>query len=266
MPLPHEQAAIDRAQGSKRERLVEAAAVLDGVRAAHPGVEDLQQLPPDVRKAALQALRAFRPAGAVVGIPELVVLLLLAAGLALTWFKPVRAFRCAAQGGGLARCTVSERALAGIAKASASHHTTTGETREGGRTHRVTTLVSDLSLLDAEGRVLWSASESHLIGASLEQVGAEVEQLAAGELSGEVLRVQAVWPALLFASLFVTIATSGLWSKLGLELRNRGWIPQLVLQAVFYWGGLLVPVVLYGAAWVLALLGKDPPAALASFF
>jgi hypothetical protein len=258
-------------------RLVEAAAVLDGVRAAHPGVNDLQQLPPEVRGAAQQALRAFRPAGSVFGVPELALLLMLAVGAALTWFKPVRAFRCAGQGGGLARCVVSERlfglwpvrarSLAGIAKASTSHHTTTSESRDqDGPPKTVTTRVDELALLDGDGRELWSASESHVIGASLEQVGTELEQLAAGELAGEVVRVQAVWPALLAASLFVTIAVSALWSKLGLELRNRGFIPQLALQAVFYWGGLLVPALLYGAAWVLALLGKDPPAAVTSFF
>jgi hypothetical protein len=272
MPLPHEQAAIDRAQGKKRERLSEAAAVLDRVRAQHPGVNDLQQLPPDVRNEALRALAEFRPGGSAFGTPELALLLLLVVGLGLTWFKPVRAFRCATQGGGLARCAISERLFGlipvrtqdvpDIAKASTSHRTTTSESREGGRTRTTTTHIYDLSFVDAQGRELWSASESHLLGASLDQVGANVEQVASGELSGEIARVQAVWPALLAGTLFVTIAASALGSKLGLELRNRGSIPQALYQFVFYWGTLLVPVALYGAAWVLALLGKDPPAFL----
>src|SRR5262245_60278614 len=162
MPLPHEQAAIDRAKGRQRERLAEAAAVLDGVRAAHPGVNDLQQLPPEVRSAALQALRAFRPAGAVFGVPEVALLLMLTVGAALTWFKPVRAFRCAGQGGGVVGSAdsarlcglwpLSERALAGIARASTSHHTTTSESQEGAQTRTVTTRVSELTLLDADNR------------------------------------------------------------------------------------------------------------------
>jgi hypothetical protein len=275
MPLPHEQAAIDRARGRSRERLEEAAAVLDQVRATHPGVDDLQQLPPDVRREALRALRAFRPAGSNFGTPELALLLLLGVGLALTWFKPLRIFRCERQGAGLARCAVrerifglvpkAERSIDGIASASTRQRATTSQSLDSdGQTRTTTTRISELTFAGADGGALWSASESHLIGASFEQVGSEVEELASGASAGPVVRVHALWPVLLAGSLFVTMASSALGSKLGLELRDRGVLPEAGYKVVFYWGTLLMPALLYGFAWLAALLGANPPAVLAA--
>jgi hypothetical protein len=139
MPLPHEQAAIERAQGRHRERLAEAAAVLDQLRATYPGV-DMQQLPPDVRRDAFQALRAFHPSMRAFGIAELMLLLMLTVALALMWFKPVRVFRCESQGTGLARCVVTERlfglvplrqsTVLGIADASTSQSSSTNQSRD----------------------------------------------------------------------------------------------------------------------------------------
>jgi hypothetical protein len=90
-----------------------------------------------------------------------------------------------------------------------------------------------------------------------------VEELTSGA-SGRILRVQAIWPVLLAGTLFMTVAASPLGSKLGMELRNRGLIPEAVYRAVFYWGTLLVPLLLSGAAWLVVLLGKDPPGILAA--
>jgi len=274
MPLPHEQAAIERAQGRQRERLEEAAALLDQLRATYPGA-DMQQLPSDVRADALRALRAFHPAMRPFGIAELALLLMLTVALALMWFKPVRVFRCEAQGTGLARCVVAERlfglvplrqrTVEGIADASTSQRSTTNEARDSdGVTRTTTTHIAELSFTSADGRPLWSGSESHLIGARFEQIGADVKELTSQAPSGRIVRVQAIWPVLLAGTLFLTVAASPLGTKLGLELRNRGLIPQAVYTAVFYWGTLLVPLLLSGAAWLLVLLGKDPPGIVAA--
>ena len=275
MPLPHERAAIDRAQGKKRARLEEAAAVLDRVRASHPGVDNLQQLPAEVRAEALRALREFHPGMAAFGLAEAAMLLMLAVALGLMWFKPVRVFRCEAQGAGLARCVVTERmfglipvrqtSVDGIASTSTSQRSSTSESRDDdGVTRTRTTRISELTFAGADGGELWSASESHLLGARLEQIATEVDELKSGEKAGRIVRVQGIWPVLLASSLFLTFTMSPLGSKLGLELRNRGVIPESAYKALFYWGTLFFPLLLSGIAWGLVLLGKNPPAALAA--
>ena len=50
MPLPHEKAAIDAATGARKEKLIEAAQVLDRLRAEYPGDQDATTLPADVRR------------------------------------------------------------------------------------------------------------------------------------------------------------------------------------------------------------------------
>ena len=83
MPLPQEQAAIDVAVGSRRDRLVKAAAILD-------------------RDPAIGALYAFRPPTGF-GFHGVALLLFLGLCVSAQWFKPVRVFRCAPQGSGLAQ-------------------------------------------------------------------------------------------------------------------------------------------------------------------
>ncbi len=272
MPLPHEQAAIERASGRQRQRLADAAALLDRVRAEHPGLEDPRQLPAHLRSDVLSALAAFRPRRGF-GVPQAALLLVLAAGLAGIWFKPLRVFRCAQSAPGRAECLVTERVLGllpvrqqtvrGIATAEAGSHVTSSESREDkGRTRTVTTRVEELAFKDPEGGVLWSASESHLIGASLETLAVDVAALASEPDAPALVRVNAVWPVLLLGTLFVTIAASALASELGVWLRDRGLIPQALYMLAFYWGALLVPVALFGFAWLLAFLGGGPPAAL----
>lgn len=273
MPMPHEQAAIDRASGPERQRLADAASVLDRVRAEYPGASDPQKLPEHVRADALNALRTFRPRRGF-GL-QAMLLLVLAVGLFLLWFKPLRVFRCASQGSERAACVVSERLLgllplgqqtvAGIAQAESGEHTSSSESRDDkGRTRTVTTRVEELAFKDQAGRVLWSGEESHLLGATPEQLASELNELIAGEAKGPLVRVQGIWPVLLIGTLFVTIALSALASELGLLLRDRGLIPQTVYMAVFYWGALIVPVLLFGLAWAVALLGAQPPEALVS--
>jgi len=274
MPRPHEQAAIDRASGPHKQRLSDAATLLDRVRAEYPASDDPLRLPEHVRSDILAALRAFR-GGRSFGVPQLVLMLLLAVGLAASWLKPLRAFRCSAQGQGRAQCVVAERLLGvfplreqvleGIAGTQSGAHTTTSESRDDqGRTRTLTTRVDELAFKDAAGRVLWSSEESHLIGAAQQQLATEVAALAAGERSDVIVRVQAVWVVLLLGTLFCLIGVSSLGTELGLLLRDRGLIPQSVHVAVFHWGAFVVPLLLFGLAWALAGLGADPPAALVS--
>jgi hypothetical protein len=155
--------------------------------------------------------------------------------------------------------------VSGIAKARAQERSTSSESRgSDGRTRTVTTHVYELSFKGADEQELWSASESHLIGARYDRLAAEVEELASGERAVELVRLHAIWPVLLAGSLFVTLAVSVLGTKLGMALRDRGLIPEAVFRPVFYWGPLLVPVALFGWAWLVSLLGKDPPRVVAA--
>jgi hypothetical protein len=96
------------AVGSRRDRLVKAAAILDRVLAEHPGTDNLLDLPDELRDAAVEAAHAFQPAAGF-GFREVLLLLFLGIGLSTQWFWPVRLFRCAPQASGLAQCVVADR-------------------------------------------------------------------------------------------------------------------------------------------------------------
>ena len=270
MPLPQQQAAIDAAVGSRRDRLVKAAAILDRVRAEHPGTDNFNDLPPELRDAAVEALYAFRPP---TGFGGSGVALLLFLGLCVSaqWFKPVRMFRCAPQASGLAQCVVADRmfgmvpradrVVAGIAKTDVESSVEGGETRESnGRTTTWSTPVEKLSLFDPDDRELWSASEDYWIGASPAEVGADIRALTSGARHEPVVRIQAYWPALFFSSLGVMLFFRALVSQIGMALRDRGLIRQATYRRAFFWGGLLLSLALCALEWGLALLGRDPPA------
>ena len=267
MPLPQEQAAIDAAVGSRRDRLVKAAAILDRVRAEHPGLDNYNDLPDELRDPAIEALYAFRPATRF-GFHGVALLLCLGLCVSAQWFKPVRVFRCAPQGSGLAQCVVADRIfgvvpradrlVAGIAKTDVESSTEGGVTNEAtGRT----TPVEKLSLLDAEGRELWSsASLDYWIGEPPAEVGADIQAITSGARHEPVVRIQAFWPALLASSLGVMLFFRALVSLIGMALRDRGLIGQAMYRRAFFWGGLLLSLALCALEWGVALLGSDPPA------
>ena len=268
MPLPQQQAAIDAAVGSRRDRLVKAAAILDRVRAEHPGTDNFNDLPPELRDPAIGgALRV--PASHPLRLRSGVALLLcLGLCVSAQWFKPVRMFRCAPQASGLAQCVVADRIfgvvpradrlVAGIAKTDVESSVEGGETHESnGRT----TPVEKLSLFDPDDRELWSsASQDYWIGASPAEVGADIQAITSGARHEPVVRIQAFWPALFFSSLGVMLFFRALVSQIGMALRDRGLIRQATYRRAFFWGGLLLSLALCALEWGVALLGRDPPA------
>ncbi len=271
MPLPHERAAIEAARGDRKEKLIRAAAVLDRVRAEHPGTSDPHGLPPEVRREALDALEAFRARGSRFGVPEIAALLMLAAGLGVLALRPHRVFQCEALEPGLASCRITDRlfgivtlreeTVAGIASADTDSRTHTEQTSgEDGRTRTSTTRTDELVLLDAEQEPLWSVAESRLLGASMADLAADVGELAAGELEGPFARVHASWPVLLAGTVFFTLGASAALSSLGLFLRDRGVVSPAINRVVFYWGPLVAALLLSVAGWATALLGDAPPA------
>jgi len=273
VPLPREQDAIDAAVGSRRDRLVKAAAILDRVRTEHAGTDNIQDLPAELRDAVVEAVHAFRPAAGF-GFREVALLLFLGIGVGAQWLKPVRMFRCAPQASGLAQCAVADRmfgvvpradrVVAGIAKTKVEYSVKGGVTRESdGRTTTWTTDVEKLSLFGPDDRELWSASEDHVIGASPAELGADINAIASGARNEPVVRIQAFWPVLFFSSFCVVFVFGPIVSHIGKALRDRGLIPQAMYRLVFKWSGLLLSLALCGLAWGLALLGSDPPALVA---
>lgn len=271
MPLPHERAAIEAARGDRKEKLIQAAAVLDRVRAEYPAISDPHGLPPEVRHEALGALAAFRARGARFGVPEIAALLMLAAGLGVLALRPHRVFQCEALEPGRASCRITERVfgiltlreetVAGIAAANTESRAHTEQTRgDDGRTRTSTTRTDELVFLDAEQEPLWSAAESRLVGASMADLAADVSELASGELEGPFARVHASWPVLLAGTLFFTFGASAASSSLGLFLRDRGVVSPAMNRVVFYWGPFFAALVLSGAGWAAALFGNAPPA------
>jgi hypothetical protein len=270
MPMAHEQAAIDRARGRRRERLIKAAALLDRVRAENPGVENIPDFPAEVRPAVRDAARAFRYDSRF-GFSEVVLVLLLGAAVGGAYVMPVRAFRCEPQGEGLARCTVSERVfglfprdrrtIGGIAKADSSSSTHTAETHEGnGRISTSRISEESLSLFDARDQVLWSATEQRLLGASFAQLEQDIDALRSGAATQPLVRIQVCWPILMVTSLFTIAFFNTLFRHIGLALRDHELIGASLYELVFPRLGLLLPLLVCSFAWLAAFLGNDPPA------
>jgi hypothetical protein len=272
MPLPHQQAAIDAATGRRRERLIEAAALLDRIRAENPGVENVHDFPAEVRDAVVQAVRALKPRTRF-GFRELVVIAFLAIALGAQWLKPVRMFRCAPQAPGLAQCLVADRMLgvvrrrdqvvSGIASSNAKSAEISAARDRDGQMTATAKRVEEIALYAADGTNLWSASEESPIGASLEQVDADVKAIVAGERKHPALRIQAFWPVLLLSTVFLLFSLNPLIEWVGAVLRDWEVIPYGVYRIVFLWGGFLLTLALGAAAWALVLLGSDPPALVA---
>jgi hypothetical protein len=270
MPLPHEQAAINAAQGARKERLIEAALVLDRIRAEYPGLDNADQLPGPVRREALAAVAAFRGRGSF-DPSVFAAVLMLVVGSAALLLSPLRVFRCEPGGQGLVTCRVSELVLGlwtlreekvpGIAAAEAGSHLETSESRDSqGRTRTTTTRVTELVFKDAHGSTLWRTSGSHFLGAPLEGVSEEVSALLSEERAAPFVRAHEAWPPLLLGSLFVIIGLSTAGSSLGLALRNRGFIGPTLYTVAFYWGPLLLAALVCAAGWAIAFVGNDPPA------
>jgi hypothetical protein len=272
IPLPHEQAAIDAADGRRREKLIEAAALLDRIRAENPGVEYVHDFPADVKDAVLQAVRALRPRTRF-GFRELVVIAFLAISLGAQWLKPVRMFRCAPQAPGLAQCLVADRMLgvvrrrdqvvSGIASSNAKSAEISLERDRQGQITSTATRAEEIALYAADGTNLWSASEESLIGASLEQVDADVKAIVAGERKRPALRIQAFWPVLLLSTFLLLFSLNPLIEWVGAVLRDWDVIPYGVYRIAFLWGGFLLTLALSTVGWILVLLGSDPPALMA---
>jgi hypothetical protein len=204
---------------------------------------------------------------------DLVSLLIVGVSAGLLWLKPATVYRCAPQAPGLARCEISERLLGlvplrsrafeGIARVTFGEHTQQSTSLDSqGRTRTTSTDVEELALLDAQARVLWRRSESHLLGASLADLAGELELLVSGESAEPFARWHQPWPVLLITSLFLLLGASHLATRLGLVLIQAGWLPAGA-HAIVYWGPTLALLLLLGAAWGVAWVGADPPAWLA---
>ena len=197
----------------------------------------------------------------------------LAIALGAQWLKPVRMFRCAPQAPGLAQCLVADRMLgvvrrrdqvvSGIASSNAkSSEISLGRDRQGQVTSTATR-VEEIALYAADGTNLWSVSEENLIGASLEQVDADVKAIVAGERKRPALRIQAFWPVLLLSTFFLLFSLNPLIEWVGAVLRDWDVIPYGVYRIAFLWGGFLLTLALSTVGWILVLLGSDPPALMA---
>lgn len=202
---------------------------------------------------------------------------------AVLWWQPLRVYRCGAQGAGLAQCVVAdrwlglvpvrERGITGIAQALYGAHVErtkqsqggTESAPTGGAPREILTTVEQMSLLDDRQRVLWSASESHLVGASLSALAVDIEALCSGEESSPWVRWYAPWPPWLLGCLFALIGASHLSARVGLGLISRGLLPRSLYQAV-YWGPTLVALALLAGVWLIALAGGSPPAWLSVIF
>lgn len=202
-------------------------------------------------------------------LADVVSLGLLVVALLLLWLQPTTVYRCAPQGEGSAQCLISERGLGmvplgertlvGITQASYRSHTEQSESHgSDGRTRTTRTTVEDLVFLDAQQRELWKASESHLLGASLEDLARRVEGLVSGEDPTPFVLWYVPWPVLLLATPFVLIAASHLPTRVAWSLRSRGLIPNALYQ-VLYWTPTLAVGALLVFAWVVAFLGANPP-------
>jgi hypothetical protein len=207
---------------------------------------------------------------------------LLVLALALFSWQPLRVYRCEPQGGGdpkLAQCVIADRWLgivplrrqriAGIAEAVYGAHVERSETRgtetalSGTTSREVLTTVEELTLLDARAEPLWSASESHTVGASLEAIAGDVQSLLAEGSASPWVRWYVPWPPWLLGCLFALIATSHLCTRVGLFLLSRSLVPRS-LEGALYWGPTLVTLALFATVWGLAFFGGGPPRWLAA--
>ena len=198
---------------------------------------------------------------------------LLAIALAMLWWRPTQAFRCAPQAGGLASCEVStrlvglvplgHRTVAGIAHAGYGTDFVTSEVRDTTDRRRViTTRVEGLLLSDAAGNDLWWSAESHLLGASLGDIASGIASLLAGASTTPFVAWYVPWPPLLLATLFLLIATSHLGTLGALALSRRGLLGGISYGLAYWLPTLLVAGVL-ALAWLVALAGAHPPRWLA---
>lgn len=268
---PHEEALLRRTGGKRREELERAIQVLDRVRAAHPGVADLGQLPPGVRDEAMGALRVVRLAGGAgrLGIGELFAAIVSVVAVAVMIAAPVRVFTTGPGGEGEAAVTIA-RSFCGIAPlsreevrgvASASSNSWIDESTShdaNGRTSKTRTRMSDLHLSDAGGRELFVYRDSHLVGASLAAVAEDVTRVVSGERDVHV-RWNLSWVPHLVASLFLLIGAPHAIASVGLFLRERGLLPQTLYAILFRWGPTLAILALVVVSWLLAFMGGSPP-------
>jgi len=274
MPLPHERAAIEAASGARRAELEQAAAVLDRVRTEHGPDGTVDALPADLQPAVRKALQAFRPSRALIGLPELLLLALLAAGGAVSWLMPVQLIGCRRTStAGQVECVVSDqvfgivpyrwRTFGGVAGTqSDAGRVTEQSTDSKGHTSTSLVRVAGLALLDGHGDELWRTVVRRPIGLELTELGRQIDELLEGARRLPVLGLSASWVTLLVQTVFMLLGVSSLASAVGLALRDRGWIPHGVYRVVFYWGAFAVPAVGLGLAWVLALIGGQLPDAL----
>lgn len=204
---------------------------------------------------------------------DFISVLLLAAAIGTLWLKPFTVFRCGVETEGQAQCTISERLLLvaplrtehlrHLTDAGYAEHTETSESTDSeGKHHTTETTVEDLSLSDAQGSTVWRTSESYLIGASLQNVGDRVQSLIRGASSAPFVRWHTAWPVLLIATLFGLIGAIHLMARLGGALVGWGVISPVLERLAFERAPGVFLLLLFASAWVVALLGGDPPATL----
>lgn len=205
-----------------------------------------------------------------IGLTDVASFVLLAVAIAGLWWQPTRVFACAPQSDGLVRCDISARLLglvplgrstvAGIAHAKLGTWTEKSEVRDttANRARELATRVEGLVLADADGRELWSSSESHLLGASLEDVASGIESRIGDEAAAPFVAWYVPWPVLLLCTLFLLIATSHLGTSASLALRSRGLLGG-VSYGLAYWLPTLVVAGVLAVAWLVALAGASPP-------
>jgi hypothetical protein len=246
---------------------------LERIRRMYPGVGDPSQLPPQEREVARRALSIVRGGGQGLGPLDYVSLLLLVVGLGVLWLAPFTVFRCAAEGSGRAQCVISERLLgalslgeqrlAHLTGATYDSHTERSDSQDSsGRRSTTKTKVEVLSLVDADGREAWRASRSLLVGASLQAVAEQIRLRIEDKSAPPFARWHIAWPALLLATLFVLIGATHLLARTGRALADRGAVSEAVARLAFSRAPGLVLLVVFATAWVVALLGGNPPEAL----
>ena len=232
---------------------------------------------PEQASASAAPPPSSRPTGRRIGVTDVASLVLLAVAAAGLWWQPTRVFACAPQAAGLARCDVSTRLLglvplghrtiAGIARAGYGTETAISELRDAttNRPRALETRIEALLLADAEGHELWRSAESHLLGASLDDVAGGIEALTGDETAAPFVAWYVPWPVLLLCSLFLLIATSHLGTSASLALRRRGLLGG-VSYGLAYWLPTLVVAGVLAVAWLVALAGAHPPRWLSGIF
>lgn len=241
-----------------KAKIKAAYSELEKIRAEYPGVSE-DKLPEEVLRRGLAAARIIRAGPRPIGAP-LVLFLVLVVAAVFALLMPITYVSCVAAPGVGASCIVEERPLGFIpwrtrylpsaASASGSIASRRQETTDSSGKRKTQTIsVQNLSLYDAEGRVLWEYEGSHIMGANLEAFGKRIEGLIRREIPGPVHAGFAAWPALLFVTLMNTLVLLAL-----ISMAWPWWAPSAikwVCNAFILLAGF--------TPWIVLLTGSDIP-------